>query len=256
MRRSNTSASGQDLSWPDLPSPPPHGADGVLVVAAGLHCSAARELEVDRWLVPEEQRRAQAFSRADLRRRFVASRGVLREVLAQCAGTEPGALTFTSGSHGKPALQGHGSLQFNLAHSADLMLLAVGTCGELGVDVEQVRPLSDAAALARRFFTAREAAWLEARPEIKRDTEFFRLWTRKEAVLKACGLGIAHGLDRLELIDGDGSWRRRVTFPESSASEWTVKELQPAAGHVGAVALPVPASVLRCYTWREASPRH
>ena len=201
----------------------------------------------------EERQRARAFSRDELRLRFLASRGVLREVLARWIGTEPGALIFANGPQGKPSLAAHDGLHFNLAHSADLMVLAVGTCGELGVDVERFRPMSDALAIARRFFTAREAAWLEAHPAARRGMEFFRLWTRKEAVLKACGLGIGHGLDRLELINEDGSWRRRVRLAGSSATEWTVEELGPAEGHVSAVAIPLKRVRLWCHTWHPAA---
>lgn len=252
MLRSDPSTIEPDLAWPDLPPDHPRGGTEVTVVAASLHCTPAREREVASWLSPEEHERARAFSRPELRRRYVASRGVLREVLAPCAGVEPGALTFGAGPHGKPGLRGHDGLQFNLAHSADLLVLAVGTCGGLGVDVEAIRPMSDAVALARRFFTKREAAWLEAQPVTDREARFFRLWTRKEAVLKACGLGIAHGLDRLELIESAGTWKTQTVFPEASSSGWTLRELTPAPGYVGALAMPAGLAGVACHSWRGA----
>jgi 4'-phosphopantetheinyl transferase len=223
--------------------------DRPLVLAAELRCDARSLPQIERWLSAEERVRADRFRAPELRHRFLVSRGVLREVLGRWVGDDPGALVFEAGEHGKPRLRSHPHLHFNLAHSSDLLLLAISTAGEVGVDVERVRPLRDALAVARRFFTGREAAWLEQQDLPQRDTGFFHLWTRKEAVLKGSGMGIAHGLNALEFIEDGGAFCRRLTFPESSAAPWHIAELQPADGYVAALALSQPTDNLSCHAW-------
>ena len=113
----------------------------------------------------------------------------------------------------------------------------------MGVDVERCRPLNDCQAIARRFFTKREADWLEGFRGAALDRAFFRLWTRKEAILKSTGEGISGGLDSLELLAAGGSFRPVVIRSAGGAAEqgWGLTELVPAAGFAGALALPADA---------------
>ncbi len=241
------------LNWPGVPSSAAPPAGTALVVAAGLHGEESRIAAIEPWLSPEERERAGRFRVAGLRRRFLASRGVLREVLAACAGCRPAELRFLTGPDGKPRLGGLRPVHFNLSHSSDVMLLAVSAECALGVDVERLRPMKDALAIARRFFTPREAAWLESASAAAPDEAFFRLWTRKEAVLKACGQGIGSGLDTLELVDGSSELRRQLRHPEPRGAEWQIHELCPAAGYVGALAVSPSVNEIRCHAWLEAA---
>jgi 4'-phosphopantetheinyl transferase len=140
-------------------------------------------------LSADEQARAARLLMPDARRRFVASRARLREILAQITGIDAAALTFGTGEHGKPYLSGvDDAPQFNLAHSGDLALVAVSD-RPVGVDLEQVRPLANMAQMADMSFTDEERAVLWSLDEAARTAAFFRLWTRKEAVMKAHGAG-------------------------------------------------------------------
>lgn len=98
------------------------------------------------------------------------------------------------GRHGKPALAAPARLHFNLSHSRDVGVVAISEDAELGVDIEQIRPMSDAAAMAAAYFTAAEQAALAACStefgDAARDRAFFICWTRKEACLKALGIGL------------------------------------------------------------------
>lgn len=142
-------------------------------------------------LSPAERARAARFRFERDRRRYLAARCALRERLAAATGQPPGALKLVAGPHGKPRLDAAGAPCFNLAHSGDRALLALGGPDELGVDLELLQPVADFEPLARAHFRAEEQAALMALPEPAREAGFLRLWTRKEACLKAIGTGLS-----------------------------------------------------------------
>lgn len=125
------------------------------------------------------------------RQRYVAAHVVLRHLLAAKCTIAPGALQFSEGPYGKPALTGVHRCSFNLSHSEDSAVVLVAPSGELGVDVEVLRPMRDALALAERNFSRSENAQLRSVPEAARDHAFLTGWTRKEACLKAIGSGLS-----------------------------------------------------------------
>jgi 4'-phosphopantetheinyl transferase len=148
-------------------------------------------------LSPDERARAARLAAGDVRRRFVASRAALRDILAAYVGASPAGLRFRYGPHGKPALAPPLEwLHFNLAHSQDLAVVAVAR-RPVGVDVERVRPLADGPlALAARTFAPGEVAALRAAPQSQQLDEFFRYWTCKEAYVKARGAGLSLPFDQ------------------------------------------------------------
>jgi 4'-phosphopantetheinyl transferase len=141
-------------------------------------------------LSAEECTRAASFRFPADRQRFVAAHIALRQALAEYTGLHHAALRLATGSFGKPSLSGHTRTQFSLSHSQGLALIAIGGRGPLGADVEQLRPMPDAAALAAEHFTRREQEALAALPAHERDQAFLTCWTRKEACLKAVGVGL------------------------------------------------------------------
>lgn len=142
-------------------------------------------------LAPQERSRAERFHFERDRRRYLAARAALRGLLAAHLGTTAGELRFTEGPQGKPRLVDPPDCRFNLSHSGDLALIAIGGDAELGVDLEELAPMPDAVALARLHYTAAEREALECLPPEGRDAGFLRLWTRKEACLKALGTGLS-----------------------------------------------------------------
>ena len=101
------------------------------------------------------------------------------------------------GPNGKPELE---SICFNLSHSADLVMCAVGE-DAVGCDVEKIGSAREG--VARRFFTENEVQYLDALRGVKRREEFFRLWTLKESYMKMTGEGLSLGLNRLEFVLGE-----------------------------------------------------
>ncbi|AKJ29876.1 4'-phosphopantetheinyl transferase family protein [Caldimonas brevitalea] len=138
-----------------------------------------------------ERQRAARFVFERDRRRYLAAHCLLREVLAEQCDQAPQALQFRQGIHGKPSLEAGHPLAFNLSHSGDLAAIVVGPDGELGVDIEIVRPMSDVLSLAQHNFTAGENQELRDTDPARRELAFLWGWTRKEACLKALGSGLS-----------------------------------------------------------------
>jgi 4'-phosphopantetheinyl transferase len=141
-------------------------------------------------------------------------------------------------SRGKPFLVGESVIRFNVTHSEGLALIAFTTVGEVGIDVEAVDRAVDAMELASRYFTAGEVAMIaEGGNPQEQANIFLRLWTRKEAVLKAAGYGIARGLDTFDALNHPaGEVRLSTPQDENAETCWRVRDLQPINGFVGAVA--------------------
>ena len=145
-----------------------------------------------RTLSSEEAVRAARFHLAADRRRFIAGRGLLRGLLGTTLNRPPGHLVFDYGPHGKPILTGDDShLRFNFSRSGDIALVALAFGRDVGVDIERIRPDLDAASLAAHILPAAEADAVLALPPDAQPDAFFRAWVRREAYLKALGVGFS-----------------------------------------------------------------
>ena len=147
---------------------------------------------------PSEVARAARFHSAEVRTRYLRSHRALRSILA---GITSAPLDFAMAENGKPFLAAAPEIHFNLSHSRDMALVGVALGVEVGVDIELLRPIPEHAAIAERFFPPSEAEALAAVPEAKRERDFFRRWTRIEAMLKARGVGL-YGAGS----EADGDW--------------------------------------------------
>jgi 4'-phosphopantetheinyl transferase len=192
------------------------------VVAAAMAPLSADELE-----------RAAGFRADEPRRRFVVVRGALRALLGRYLDAPAQSISFARAPHGKLALAetGGGELRFNVSHSGDRALLAFTCREEPGVDIERVSATRDNTAIAGRFFARPEAEALRAFPQAARPEAFFRCWVRKEACLKALGVGIGYGLDRIDVgIEERPAGFRRI-------GSLALADLAVAPGYVAAVAV-------------------
>ena len=172
-----------------------------LVEAYWVDLDRAAAADLPRWramLSAEELDRARAFRFARDGHRFMARRGILRLLLARRIERSPAALRFTAGRYGKPRLAG-GGCEFNISHSRGLGLFALAEGIAVGCDVEFHDSALLAESIPERFFSSRELAELRATPPTQQTTAFFDGWTRKEALLKACGLGLAVRLDGFDV---------------------------------------------------------
>jgi 4'-phosphopantetheinyl transferase len=194
-------------------------------------------------LSPDERERAARFAFAELRARFVVGRATLRRLLGAELQRPPGSLRFEYGPEGKPALLDAGDLRFNLAHSGELALYAIARGRAVGVDVERVRELRDADAVARRFFAPAEAEALRELPAERRPLAFFTCWTRKEAYVKARGGGLGLGLDSFQV--GVEPRERACCVSVPGAGPFAVRDLAAPSGYRAAVAIEGEAVTVR-----------
>jgi 4'-phosphopantetheinyl transferase len=146
-------------------------------------------------LDPDEAIRAARFRFDHLRHSFIISRGLLRVLLGRYLNIAPNKLKFSYGLKGKPSLAAPVDIKFNASHSGAMALFAFATGFEIGIDVEQIRPLQDMREIARRFFCSDETAELMSLSAGECERAFFHCWTRKEAYIKAVGDGLSVPLD-------------------------------------------------------------
>ncbi|GIT92008.1 4'-phosphopantetheinyl transferase [Jannaschia pagri] len=161
-------------------------------------------------------------------------RGRMREILGAWVGTDPAALSFVVGPSGKPCLCP--GPHFNLSHSGGLACLAVHPNMPLGVDIEAPRPVEPS--VARRFFSAAEQKDLSALPQTEWREGFFRCWTRKEAVVKALGLGLGADLAAFDVTLAPGHPAAVTRCDLESAQDWSLTHFELTPGWIGALAMP------------------
>lgn len=211
---------------------------------------------IQKTLSAAERERAGRFYFRQDRERFVAARGLLRNILAQYLDMEPNQLRLSSNPHGKPALaleSGGDRLRFNVSHSHRLALIAVTQQKEIGVDIERIRPDLANEMIARRFFSPNEVATLLALPEYLRREAFFTCWTRKEAYIKARGEGLSFPLDQfsVSLAPDDLPALLAVEGNVQETSRWSLHHLYPGHAYVAAIAIEGHTRDIDLWQWAE-----
>lgn len=190
-------ASLKDTLWT-----PFRKVDDAVVLHVDLAPNTAREAEAAAWLSYEERARCDRFLSDGPRRRFALCRAALRSVLCDRLGCSNERLSFGAFEFGKPFAILHGEIapiSFNVSHSGDHGLIAYAPDGGLGVDVEERVAPRDLDGLIESALSPVERAELASAGEQNRLHEFFRLWTIKEALIKAVGLGISISMSELEV---------------------------------------------------------
>ena len=213
--------------------------------------TAIREGEVHVWhgtleanplpASPAEEARARRMRAPRRRREFLVCRGALRRILAGALGVDPLAVPILEGAHAKPILApggGRRPIGFNVSHSGDRFVVAVAAGMEPGVDVERIRPRRNLEGLCRRFFSPAEREEVAAAPDPLE--AFHRIWTRKEAVIKADGRGVSIGLDRFDVNAGEPPRLLSSRWSGAQADEaarWSLRSLDAGPGYAAALAV-------------------
>lgn len=174
----------------------------------------------------EELERAARFRVTAARHRYVLARSFLRRSLGSVLDTDPRTLGFSMGDRGKPFLtfpEIEDPPRFNVSHSGDVVALIIGSV-DVGVDVESLREVSNAGRLAHRFFSPSEQSIINSLGGPARDHAFLRIWTQKEAYLKATGLGVGMPLREVETEPDPKAPPRihAVAGDTEEASRWTL----------------------------------
>lgn len=228
---STGSDNGAMSNWFAAPAQLMLNANEVHVWRIDITASAHAALHNQRaTLSPDELVRAARFRFKPNRLAYEAAHIQLRLILARYTGTSAAALIFDPGPQGKPAVHGQHALQFSLSHSGEWALLAVCNEQPVGVDIEHMRALSDRVDVAELVFTATERVLAQD------DADFFRLWTAKEAYVKAIGAGLSHNLQQVHVTATTHD--SGTVLDEASQARWQIRWLRPAPGYVGALATP------------------
>ena len=212
-----------------------------------------------RTLAADERDRAKRFRSPRSRNRFIVAHGLLRCILGRYLNTDPGQLRFWYGRCGKPSLappQSQLDLRFSVSHSRGMALYAV-TCGrEIGVDIEYIRSRSSWQRIVRRCLSESEQAALYALPARAQRTAFWRCWTRKEAYLKAIGSGFTYPMDQVSVGVGPDAPAALIQTNADLqySSDWSIQDLAPGPGYMGAIAVEGRDWHLRCWQWAEHMP--
>jgi 4'-phosphopantetheinyl transferase len=193
------------------------------------------------WLSPPEAERAKSFRFERDRDRYIVEHGILRSLLGDYVGVEPKALAVLSGAHGKPYLSGVDGPdlpQFSLSSSDGHAAFAFSRSAGIGVDIEKIRDIVEMESIALRHFTPNEKELVLGGTMEQRERRFYRVWTRKEAILKAHGIGLLKGMDRVDVggAEGTGPWKV-VLDDESGGAGYTVFDIDEVEGFAAAVAV-------------------
>ncbi|MBD1874742.1 4'-phosphopantetheinyl transferase superfamily protein [Nodosilinea sp. FACHB-131] len=209
----------------------------------------------------DERMRAGKFRFQRDRDRFTATRGCLRLLLGHYLGVKPETVQFCYGPQGKPALQlpSATALSFNVSHTHEWALVAIGQGQPVGIDLEHIQPDYPWQAVSDLALSPKERAMLAALPPEAQSAVFFKLWTGKEAYVKATGEGLLRPFNQLEAWEfdrlevGEDLAATAVRLPDSAGSSgnqsWCLYLLHPLPNYVATLAVLGPAITLSCWDW-------
>jgi len=176
------------------------------------------------YLSEDEHIRAGKLKVEQKRNQFVITRGLLRLLLSNCLGKGPGGITFFYEQHCKPYINdkyNNKSIEFNVSHSGDYVLIAIILENKVGIDLEEINFEIDYQSLSNRFFSDKEKNELISLDKDDQLDAFYRAWARKESFIKAIGKGVAFGLDRFSVsLEGNNNTEMEVVTPESINDKW------------------------------------
>jgi 4'-phosphopantetheinyl transferase len=207
-------------------------------------------------LSDDEIERASHFVRPRDASRYVNGRARLRAIVGEYLGQAPHEVAFSYNPFGKPELasKGQAPFHFNLSHSAGQALLAVSDRFALGVDIEEIRPMTEN--VAGHFFSPAECRELRALPGAEQMPAFYRCWTRKEAFVKAHGAGLSLALDCFDVslaIDPQPILKR-LDPSVGKADDWGLFNIEVGDGFCAALAAMTFGQEVRIHyrgEWRE-----
>jgi 4'-phosphopantetheinyl transferase len=233
-----------NLTWP---------GDEIHVWRATLGLPANNVAALENFLSSDERKNMDRYRFEQDRRRHLVGRGLLRMLLGRYLDVAPHQLRFDYTPRGKPYLApglAQQSLEFNVAHSGELVLIAVAGCA-VGVDVEQIRADIEVGPIAARFFSSKEQRTLGTLAGALQIDAFFSCWTRKEAYIKARGGGLSLPLDQFDvsLMPGQAAQLLETRPDPAEARRWRLVELDVAAEYKAALAVEGTGWTLRCWDW-------
>ena len=257
MRRVDACASDQRLGvtqWrvPDAPVLAP-GAAHIWLAPLAEPPERVREL-LDH-LAPDEVTRAAQFRFERDRNEFIVAHAALRMILGSYLRQAPDRIALDYNPYGKPLLARACGLEFNLSHARGVALVALAQDMRIGVDVEFMRDDLALDDLAEAFFSPAEQRALARLSGADRIRAFYRCWCRKEAYLKAQGLGLNLPLDSFDVLSDSASSRPELGDTETSIEGWSFQEPDIEPAFVCSLAIEGSCETSQHFRWSSGFPR-
>ncbi len=226
--------------WPSAPGYLELKNNEVHVLVASLDIDAPRLQSLIHILSSDEKERGERFRFNKERHRYIASRGILREILSFYLGCDPSILRFEYNSFGKPFLkrsEGMEDISFNLSHSQDISLYALTQRRKVGIDIEKISSTFVEDCTAEYTFSPGEVVMLRSLPEEVQNQAFFSCWTRKEAYIKAKGQGLSIPIDQFDvsLAPGEPAQLLETKWDDDEPSRWKFMDLKVNPDYAAAV---------------------
>lgn len=217
--------------------------DAVHLWSAALDAEQFPPNQLRPCLSADEQQRAARFATAELRHRFIIARALLRHLLGAYVQQAPASLTFSYAEKGKPFLKSAPALCFNMSHTESQVIYAVARQA-VGVDIEQMRASLKHEELTRLVLSEQEKRAWQWSPQAQRRLVFFRTWTRKEALLKACGKGLAGNMRQICLPLSPQVLALHDYFMPMAAHSWALYDLPQQGQTLGCLVVQQPIQTL------------
>lgn len=228
--------------WQSPSYPPVLDKHKVHIWRANLDLPESKVVYLATFLSTEELYRANKFRFPEHKRRFMVARAILRQLLGNYLDTSPESVQFNYGDRGKPKIlesNTPSSLQFNISHSQEYALFGFTTGNLIGVDLEYFRKMPDAAKIAQRFFSPKEFDLIKNLTPEQQSRAFLKLWTAKEAYLKAIGTGLTGSLANIEIDFNEDSSTLLFAINGNTIAQnnWSIYSCIPANNYAGAIAI-------------------
>ncbi|WP_207001544.1 4'-phosphopantetheinyl transferase family protein [Trinickia mobilis] len=200
-------------------------------------------------LSDDERARATRFVHREDALRHAAARAALREALGERIGVPAGMLRLEQDAYGRPRLEPGGTsrmLDFNISHAGSHALIAIAAGRRVGIDIEACDPRLDWQSLAKMVFSKRDDTHVRSLPNALRHEGFYRVWTAKEALLKAVGTGLAGGMTHFSIVEDEDR------EPAAVLSDHAVADSQAAVSSIAAFDAawcPAPPGYVACVAW-------
>jgi 4'-phosphopantetheinyl transferase len=180
------------------------------------------------WLCSAEQEKAKGFKTDILSHRYIVAHAAMRNILSKYFGNSATSLDLIQALNQKPLIrqsQNYLDLHFSLSHSHEVAILAVSQACIIGVDIEHIRPISNVTQIAKRFFATSEYERLKQSSNAQQLILFFKIWTAKEAFLKAQGIGISNHLNQFSITLNHKQEPIGIEQQQKDTKEWRLYRL-------------------------------
>lgn len=198
--------------------------------------------QLKRSLSIDEMIKAERFNFEHHKNQYIIARGILRLILACYLSIEPVSIRFCYEKDGKPRLQnasGRTDIQFNLSHSDGLALYVFTRGNKAGIDLERIHDFPEMEQIVEQFFSAKERALFCALPASEKKKTFFNWWTRKEALMKATGIGLSYTSQQIDFLPTDKKSIESLEILRNVGdhTKWSIWDVRPAEEFAGAVVI-------------------